>query len=102
MVVEAFGIRPPEVVAPLPGEPRRADAPVDALVPAGGLLVVADGVDIIAQATSEPADGDQQRVTYVPEAGWVAGGHVVTLAAVPPDEHSRGPWLAEAVALSVD
>ncbi|GAB2682684.1 hypothetical protein [Thalassiella azotivora] len=105
VVVEAFTGVVPEVVRPLPGQPHRADAAVEVVLPAAGddatLLVLADGEDVTATATAEGADGDRVRVSVpAPAGGWAADGHVVAVGLAPADP--GGPWPATAVSFSVD
>jgi hypothetical protein len=96
-VVEAFSPAPPEVMAPQPGEPLGADAPVEVLLPAGTALAVADGELVTSGVTSEPADGDRVRVRVLPDGGWSPGRHVVAVVTVPQQPGGDAPWGTVAV-----
>jgi hypothetical protein len=99
-VVEAFGSGSLPVVTPTDGT-LGARGAVGVVLAAGAPVTVLDGEPLASGTTSEPAGDGTVRVTVLPQGGWGAGPHVVSVATVPEQPGGDGPWDATAVTFEV-
>jgi hypothetical protein len=99
-VVEAFGSGALPVVAPTDGTLGDRGA-VEVVLASGTPVTVLDGEPLASGVTVEPAGDGKVRVTVLPEGGWGAGPHVVSVATVPEQSGGDGPWDATAVMFQV-